>query len=270
MEQTINQRAFARIRRSRKAIVALVVYTVPMVVLSVYSILRGEGEVLEFLAYAVLLPWGVYYAYIVSAVRKEFWQAFAKEYGLEYAERGDFTHEKAFMFTRLDKSRPRITHVLSGTVDGRLARLMSYEFVTGSGKRKTSHYFTVFEFKLNGSTPHIFLDRKSTKWSGPSDHSTIPLHGEFGDEFNLIVPIKYEMEVLALFSEDVMELLAKDDHPHDVEIVDGELLIFRDGLINSRAELEKEFDIAKRLLGLIGSKLDKASYTKIGDLKDVM
>lgn len=229
----------------------------------------GDDDALAVALFVSMLPFFIWLGYVKAQASQRFWMDFAKEHGLQYEKKGTIDGEQAAIFRQQWAHSHDISHVIVGTVEGRSARIMQYAYTVGRGKHSTVYVYTIFEFKMKGRFPHIFLNCKRSGWGGPGG-SKIPLQGEFADGFDLISPIKYEMEALAIFTEDVMKALAKDDHPHDVEIVDGELLMFREGFISNRKDLEKEFEIAKKLLSLLGEKLDKTSYTKIGDLKDVM
>lgn len=236
------------------------------VVVAFWIIHRGISADVDNKAFFVIGPFLfiliVYFFYISKQAEKEFWRQFAKGKDFTYSPNGDISREKALMFNRgTNKSS---SHFVQGTYEGVSMRIFNYHFQVGIGKSAEHHDYVVFEFTLHGSFPHLYLNRIDSGY-GFVTGEKIPLPREFEKRFNLHAPKEYEIEALEIFTPDLLSVLFDDNLRHDIEIVDGELLVFREGHIRDTAALEHEFEGALRWYKHFAAKLNAARFTQIGD-----
>lgn len=211
------------------------------------------------------LPWiilGVWRGNIAEAVRGQFWRQFAKRRGYTYTARGDPRGEQAVMFQQGHNRVVR--HVVSGKLrDGRPIRIFEYEFRIGHGKSRRTYCYTVFEVCFSGRFPHIYLNNLRNRYDIRIG-SAVPLPHEFEKAYRLSAPEKYEIEALQIFTPDLLAYVLDAKLPHDLELVDQELLVFAGGYVNRLDELEKEAATALALAERLASKLDRFAFTAVG------
>ena len=111
--------------------------------------------------------------------------------------------------------------------------LGNYEYVTGSGKSRTTHLYGYARVALNRSLPNMVLDAKSNNFLNLSslpdtfDRSQrLKLEGDFNNYFDLYVPKQYERDALYVFTPDVMQALVDRGKQYDMEVVDSELFVY--------------------------------------------
>lgn len=244
-------------------------WSIPAIALiwSVASIIRNDGEdlgiVLFFFFFVVFIYVGVSYSKIATS----FWKQFAEINGWQYKGSGDPNKESGVMF-RQGNSRS-ISNIIEGSIDDRRFRIFNYQFTIGSGKHRTTYYYTVFAFKFSGSFPHIYLNNKYNSY-GLSVGEKIPLSSEFEKKFTLFAPKEYEIEALEIFTPDILANLLDNGFSHDVEFINQEVLIFTYGQINTFEQLEKEFNRALEIENLLDEKLDKFKFKQIGDMPHIL
>ncbi|MDO8559654.1 MAG: hypothetical protein Q7S23_01270 [bacterium] len=209
------------------------------------------------------LPWIaiiIYVGIVQGKIREQFWQQFAVRLGFAYEKSGDPAQERATRFQQGHSKK--MSHVVSGELNGRPLRLFSYQYTVGSGKNSHTYYYTVMEFKVAGRFPHLYLDSRSN-WEGAGKGVRIPLPAEFEKEFRLLAPKEYEIEALQIFTPDVLAYLLDTKLQYDAELVDQELLLFIGGLADTLEKLEQDFAIAINLLNRLAPVLDKMRFTEI-------
>ena len=216
-------------------------------------------------------PWlllGVWFMIIYSKVREAFWKQLAVKYGWEYTLSKDISSEKALLFN-IGHS-PNVGYGISGSYNNQPFHIFEYDYTVGSGKSKTTYSFTVFEIKFTGTFPHLYLNYKSDWYSNaPSMFSSlakITLPSEFEDRFKLYSPKEYEVETLEIFTPNIFALLLDSKLNHDMEFVDGELVIYRRKRFNSFTELDAELDKIKKLIDILSPLLNRLKLEPIGDI----
>lgn len=213
-----------------------------------------------------LLPWLLFFGgavLVAQRVRQEFWRTFARAHGWTYAEQGTIDDERAAMFK--EGHGRQVRNVVSGMIDQQPLRIFEYLFKVGHGKRETTYTYTVYEIRFHGSFPHVYLNHRRNQYSLHIG-TRLPLPVEFEKSFHLFGPKEYEIEVLEIFTPDILELLLSLNFPHDVELVNQELLVFTDNHVGSFTELDLEFGQVQRVLRALQQKLNRLSLTPIGNL----
>ena len=260
MQGEIRKRAWARtkqrIKGNREIAFAVGIF------LAVFGLFAGGPfGVLYFPGIALF----ILYAFEATRARGDFWKEFADEHGWRYEKKGVIADEKALVF-KLGHSQ-RMVNVVSGEMRGLPLRIFEYVYVVGHGKHRKEYAFTVFEITVKGSFPHMYINNRHNRHSArPSGGATeLPVPTEFEKSFVLYGPQKYEIEVLSLFTPDILESLLHTKWPHDVELVDSELLVFREGYVGGRAELDEEFEKASGIVTLLERNLMDSRLASVGD-----
>ena len=242
-----------------------------MVWLAVIALTIFEGASTGNVQISIYAAAGVvsWMLYAVRNVRGEFWKAFAADNKWIYKKTGDASQEAGLIFNKGNTGSRIISHVIEAKSGERLLRFFEYQFTTGSGDDKTTYFFTVFEYTMQGTFPHIYLDSKfmTYRTSMTSVGVKVPLPGDMKKNFTLWAPEQYEIEALEIFTADVLAFIEEQKFALDVEIVDSEVIFYRQGNVNSRDELTKAHAAAQALIEKIGPRLDRFKLYTIGDKK---
>jgi hypothetical protein len=221
--------------------------------------------------YIVILPWFLllfWFMMIYSKVREAFWKQLALKYKWEYTPHKSIHNEKALLFKI---GRPQmVCHGIAGSYNNQPLHIFEYEYTIGSGKNKTTYSFTVFEVKFTGTFPHLYLNYKNDWYSNTpamfSSLAKISVPAEFEDKFKLYSPKEYEVETLEIFTPEVFSTLLDLEWNHDMEFVDGELVIYRKKRFGNFADLDAELNKIKKFIDLLAPRLNKLKLYQIGNI----
>jgi hypothetical protein len=210
----------------------------------------------------------VYVVIVFLQVQKSFWKEFALVNGWEYrgshgllTTRNILEKEESLMLQEGDGRM--ISNEIIGSFTDKKFKIFCYRFSVGSGKTSRTYNYTVFSFKTNGQFPHIYLNNKKNSYN-INIGEKIKTPNEFEDKFSISVARNYEIEVLQIFTHDVLATLLDIDFPYDVEFINQEILIFTDGQIHDFADLKFKFNKSLELMSLLFDKFDKFRFEKIG------
>ena len=135
------------------------------------------------------------------------------------------------MIFNLGDTRFASNHLNSTT--GRFFDLGTFQYSTGSGKSRSTHYWGFLALKLDRKLPNMVLDSKENNTLFGSDlpitfkrDQVLSLEGDFDKHFTLYCPKEYEQDALYVFTPDLMALLIDDAGSFDVEIVDDWMFIY--------------------------------------------
>jgi len=199
-----------------------------------------------------------------------FWKEIAEQYGYTYVHRPYFQNS-ALVF---QQGRDRATgHGVMGTVHDRPFRFFQYRYTTNEGKSGRTHSYCVFEVVFSGTFPHIYLNNTRNRDLSNLKRFFLPrisLPAELEKNFDLHGPKGYEIEVLEIFTPDLLLHLLDAGWEHDLELVDQKLYIFREKPIRTKQELEYEVKRLQKLLEILAPKLNRLRLTPIGDLKSTL
>ncbi|OGI68057.1 hypothetical protein A2738_02610 [Candidatus Nomurabacteria bacterium RIFCSPHIGHO2_01_FULL_42_15] len=221
--------------------------------------------------YILITPWvlfGVYLAMLYSKVREAFWMQLALKYKWDYIATKNTLDEKALLF-KIGHS-PKSHHGISGTYNGQPFHIFEYQYTVGYGKHKTTYSFTVFEIKFSGTFPHLYLNYKGDWHANPpsmfSSLANISVPPQFADKFKLYSPKEYEIETLEIFTPEIFAELLDSKWDHDMEWVEGELVIYTRKKFNNFASLDAEVARIKKFIDVLSPRLNKSKLSSIGDL----
>jgi hypothetical protein len=155
---------------------------------------------------------------------------FAAANGMQFRTRSANPSYTGMIFS-LGDNRSAFNHLSS--TSGRYFDLGDYEYTTGSGKSRTTHYWGFLALHLDRKLPNMVLDSKQNNALFGSDlpitfkrDQILSLEGDFDKHFTLYCPREYEQDALYVFTPDLMALLIDDAGSFDVEIVDDWMFIY--------------------------------------------
>jgi hypothetical protein len=155
---------------------------------------------------------------------------FAAANGLQYRNRSTNPNYTGMIF-QLGSSRSAFNHLNSTT--GRYFDLGDFQYTTGSGRSRSTHYWGFLALHLDRQLPNMVLDSKENNTLFGSDlpitfnrDQILSLEGDFDKYFTLYCPQEYEQDALYVFTPDLMALLIDDAGSYDVEIVDDWMFIY--------------------------------------------
>ena len=155
---------------------------------------------------------------------------FAADNGLQFRSHSANPSYTGMIF-HLGDTRFASNHLNSTT--GRFFDLGTFQYSTGSGKSRSTHYWGFLALQLDRKLPNMVLDSKENNTLFGSDlpitfkrDQILSLEGDFDKHFTLYCPKEYEQDALYVFTPDLMALLIDDAGSYDVEIVDDWMFIY--------------------------------------------
>jgi hypothetical protein len=198
-----------------------------------------------------------YIAYLGKLSQGYFMRQFAITNDFSYTKMASIKTVRGRVY-KFGHSR-ELSHVVFGLYKNYPMRLFNYVCVVGYGKSKKSYRFTVCEFEFEKTIfPHILLLSKTMSRFGPADESgevrdiEIPLEPVFADKYRLYATDGYEIEVMQIFTKEVLTLLLELGAHFSIEFSDNRVNIYDDLLISKRTKLQDLLNVAKRLLEAVG------------------
>lgn len=157
-----------------------------------------------------------------------------------------------------DEGHSRVIRNALKLQDG--AEVGNYEYVTGSGKSRSTHTLGYVKIPLTRNLPHMVLDGKANNFLGFTgmtdsfDRSQkLSLEGDFDNYFTLYAPKEYERDALYVFTPDVMQVLIDEGKRFDMEIVDNELYVYSNATFDLISE--KQLSSLMKIIQTVGSEI---------------
>jgi hypothetical protein len=248
----------------RKVFWTLVALGILSAVLGTYLSFKSSGE---FNAAFILLPiFGLLalYGFVSSMVRKKFFYDFAISIGFTY--RGKALSEE-FEGSLFNNGHSRhVNNLIEGRIDEKEVKIFDYSYTIGSGKNKTTYRFNIAEIVFKYHLPLIVLTEKTGFFNMTPDIDVeknpvkLQLEGDFNKFFNLETEKEFEIEVLQIFTPDLMNDLCDKWKHLSLETTDDRLYIYENKMVDNTDELETFVKLAKRLISQIdqvGNSLSK-------------
>jgi hypothetical protein len=194
----------------------------------------GSGWfVLLFLALLIFVTIGIIVRHFGSGGSWAKWlrlSRFASDNGLQFRSHSDDPGYTGMIF-QIGDTRFASNHLSSTT--GRFFDLGTFQYSTGSGKSRATHYWGFLALQLDRKLPNMVLDSRENNTLFGSDlpitfkrDQILSLEGDFDKHFTLYCPKEYEQDALYVFTPDLMALLIDDAGSYDVEIVDDWMFIY--------------------------------------------
>lgn len=153
--------------------------------------------------------------------------------------------------------------------------LGNYQYVTGSGKNRSTHSFGYIRIPLARALPHMVLDARSNNLFGALSNlpdtfhrdQTLSLEGDFDKHFTLYAPKQYERDALYVFTPDVMAKLIDEGSKYDMEVIGKELYVYTSGRLNltNRTSLQSLFTIISTIAGELRDQTAYYADERVGD-----
>src|SRR5687767_10750577 len=228
----------------------IIFITAVVVVIASLILSPFDSEIASFIPVATMLGGLlVFISYFskVRGVRKRILQQFAADNKLAFTPTIDVTAQSGTMFQHGSLREGK--NSMEGEYNDLPFQLFDYEYSTGSGKNRRTHYLTVLSFTLPRKLPHMVID--SLVEPGANGISTLPiqfdrsqrieLEGDFNRYFDLYAPNKYGISALTVVAPDVMMTLMQHAALCDIEIIDNKLYFYWPDLADEATEYERIF-----------------------------
>lgn len=222
------------------------------------------GSAIEDSIFLLIGPWMalvILFGFYKLKVVEKFWREFASEKGFTYEKTGNVELEKGLMFKQGDFRN--ITNVVRGTEGSVPITFFNYRFDIGHGKNRKIYEYVVFEFKTGGTFPNLVLNYTKGRFT-LSKGKPLKVSG-LENHYEIFVPEQYEIEALQIFTPDVLALLIDLELKADIELCDGEILVYTEGMVNSRAELDMRYARALAFASKLYPMLSQMRLAPIGD-----
>jgi hypothetical protein len=195
----------------------------------------------------ILVPAAILYLYMIGRAHNKAVTAFAATNGLLP---GEAILPPFFDGVGYDQ---KFYYCYAFAVDGKVASVAEYQYLTGEGKSRQVHSYTIGVFAQDKSYPHLFLDgQQNGKWGAYSGSQRLSLEGDFDKFFNLYVPSGKSVDALSILTPDVMQTLVTGGRPYDIEIQENLVFVVGKGshytydglpqLLKFMTNLSQEFD----------------------------
>ena len=155
-------------------------------------------------------------------------------------------------------------------------RIFQYTFTVGRGRNSKIHNYTVISVVFDRSVPHMYLNYRGDGYD-VSVGKTIPLPQEFQKDFTISIPEGYHIEALEIFTPEILATILDLGFTVDIELIDNQIYFF---LKQERSfgmkfkkhlqMLENQYNAVVILMGLLKPRLDRFTFTKIGDLSHTL
>ena len=181
-----------------------------------------------------------------------FMKSFAAENGLKYAPFFAAGDLKGRLFSVSNSELAG--NSFSGKHNNTPFRIFNYIYSVGDGKNRRSYKFTVSEIEIEKTIfPYILLQSKSmAKYSKGSllknKDIEISLEENFKKTYKLFAKENYEIEVLEIFTKDLLNFLKENGSHFSIEFADNKIYIYDDRLIHKKKNLSALLDLTKKII----------------------
>jgi hypothetical protein len=196
-----------------------------------------------------------------------FMKTYANEINFDYIEEMSEINKyaqtlKARIF-RVGNSKT-VSHILAGKYKDFKTKIFNYSYNISSGKNTTTYRFTISEIELEKTKfPHIFLKSKNM-WRHYSSNIfskqkdvKISLEAPFNEKFTLYCTEDYEIEVLQIFTKELLDYLVKNGNKFSIEFYENKIYIYDDKTLKNKKEMDELFSIMKKIIDNSGGLLKR-------------
>jgi hypothetical protein len=199
-----------------------------------------------------------YYSVKRFKEQREFMQNFASSNNFRYQEKLENSNFAGRLF-KVGHSRKAYNGIIGNYKDYPI-QIFDYNFTVGSGKNQTTYSFTICEIQIEKTQfPHIFL-KSDSMWMrhqkmdmfGQDKDVRIKLEKPFEKKFNLYCTQDYEIEVLQIFTEDLLQYLVDNGNHFSIEFASNKLYIYDDRIIRKQEKMDELLNVVKGVLDRSG------------------
>lgn len=228
------------------------ILVLPSVLITILSFYFSQPILAGFPFIAILIGAAIAY----SKMRKEFMMQFAKANKFTYIGYGDPNDMKGTLFSY--GSDHSIGDLVKGWLGEQQVLFFFYSYVTGSGKHRETHNYTVCEITLDGKSPNIVLNSRDDWDLGTytkSIHKQVPIESAAQDHFSIFAPEGLEIETFEIFTPDVLSVLIDIASGYNFEFIDNRLYVFQIGIISKKKDLERFLKLIDYLSTKVAPKI---------------
>ena len=198
-----------------------------------------------------------YFHYRDVAVRL-FIQRFAELNELHYERTGFLGTVSGKLFSIGDKRS--IRNVVTSFFGDNPTRFFNYKYSRGFGRTIKVYRFTIWETKFRKvEFPHILLQSKKMPRFGKKakNETKVSLKGNLDDSFRLYVARGYEIEVLQIFTPEVLQMLCDKSSEFSIEFAGNSMYIYDNTVVKNNKQLKELFDVARGIFDSAGPLINR-------------
>ncbi len=203
---------------------------------------------------AVFFPFVLYF-FIYRSLMEKFMKCFAFRAGFNYEKTAKINSVEGTLFN--NKQLPTISEVVSGLYYNHETRFFIFSTVEGSGEYRKIKYYSVLEIKFDMMLPDIVLNNKENFFgSNPLifvNEKKMKLEGDFDKYFDIYAPDEFEIEVLQIFTPEIMQIFINKTKDFNMEIYKNKVYIYHNSRINNEDGIVSMYDLAKDIIQKLGS-----------------
>lgn len=211
----------------------------------------------------------IYSAFIHQKIRHIFMKQVADKLGYEYSSIGSLYTMKGKLFDIGHSGN--VQDIISGKYLNFPLKIFNYYFTVGYGKSSRTYGYTVFEIQFNTDLPEIVLLTKDFLSFLNIDilpltmgKKKLSLEGDFDKYFQLYVPKDLEIEVLEIFTPDVMAELIDKFRGFNIEICEDKMYVYYEKIVSNK----KQILLTYELVGQLSNKLNEVLCDVGQDIKE--
>jgi len=201
------------------------------------------------------------YGYVYSKMETEFMKEFAAAIGYQYFPTAPMDSVSGRLFQRGDGRN--IIDVLSGVYQNIPLRIYTYKTTVGSGKERHTYSIRVFEATFTNNMPEVLLNYNDEIGSFTGLEKLKFESNDFNKLFDVYVPKGGETEAYEIFTPDVMaDILDKTVFKRsylNFEFSQNKLYIYTTETINTKADMQRAFDLTDYILNLFKKNISEVS-----------
>lgn len=252
--------------------IACIVFFVLVGIIGTLLINKTEQEFKPVLLFVGLSPIILFLLFVYTKAQEVFFKEYAQKIGFTYKSKGDPKNFVGSLF--FVGHNKHVKHLLIGSLSNYQTQIFSYQYATGSGKEQQTHYFQVFEIIFEKPLPNFTLKEKNNLLNSflpikTKQSNSIRLEGDFANFFDLEVEKEFEIELLQIFTPDLMNELCEKWKHLSVESVENRMYIYENLTVNNTKELDSMLDLTNRFLKSI-ENLGPSFFKDVKALRDII
>lgn len=185
----------------------------------------------------------------------KFMKNYAKLHNFSYQNIIDTSELKGRLFK---KNSGTARNIITGVYNKFPIRIFYYTYSTG-GENSRTYSFTVGEIEVEKTNfPHIFLKSNSMSrhisqdFFGQDKDIKINLTQNIEDTFNLFCTQNYEIEILEIFTPDLLNFLKTNAFNFSIEFAEDKIYFYDDIIIKNKKDLDQLYNVIQKVLDSSG------------------
>jgi hypothetical protein len=245
------------------------VISLALIVIIIFGSSTIPFQFISIICFLVIFAVSAFVSFIYKKIQNLFMKQIADKLGYGYNFTDNLLDLRGKLF-EIGHDR-KMQHVLSGKYLDLPIKIFNYYFTVGSGKNRRTYSYTVFETQFNTKLPDIVLLTNNflsffniDTFSMINGKEKFSLEGDFNKYFKLYAPKDLEIEVLEIFTPDVMAELIDKFHGMNIEIFENKMYIYVGGVVSTKREIL----LMHELVSQLSKKLNKVLCDVGQDIKE--